>query len=129
MQDFTLTRQQQEVFNSFDCALQNRQSVLLNSAERGWGKTLIVNEIGFTYQALGYDVWLVSRFPASYYATQKIDATRAHIASICITNKTIAIVDDIPNRGVLLKVLGELEERGIPYVGFANWNQGIPKCF
>ena len=51
---------QKEYFNLFDQCLQKHKSKLLSSEQRAWGKTTILNEIGFTYQALGYDVLLVT---------------------------------------------------------------------
>jgi hypothetical protein len=44
-----------------------------NWYDRGWGKTTVINEIGFTYQALGYEVYILTPINCvEYYASKRI---------------------------------------------------------
>ena len=117
-----LTKEQQLFFDIFDNYLQNRQNKLYPSDRRAWGKTTIINEIGFTYQALGYEVLLITHFPNA----------NEHFANRCIFNewefsgvnreKTIVIIDeyDVQKNYDARFLLEELRQLNIPYVGFAK---------
>ena len=106
-------------FDIFDDCLQKKQHKVYSSDRRAWGKTTILNELGITYQALGYEVLLLTMFPNS----------NEHFATRCINDerdlrglprdKTIMIVDEY-------KILNDknhylfnaIEKLDIPYVGF-----------
>ena len=109
-------------FDIFDDCLQKKQHKVYSSDRRAWGKTAIINEIGFTYQALGYEVLLITQFPNA----------NEHFASRCIFNewefagmkreKTIVIIDeyDVQKNYDARFLMEELRQLNIPYVGFAK---------
>ena len=109
-------------FDIFDNYLQNKQNKLYPSGRRAWGKSTIMNEIGFTYQALGYEVLLITQFPNA----------NEHFASKCIFNewefagvkreKAIVIIDeyDVQKNYEARFLLEALKQLNIPYVGFAK---------
>jgi hypothetical protein len=114
----------------FDYLLQQRESKIYSSDRRAWGKTTIINEIGLTYQALGYEVLLFTQHSNSnnHFATQYIpsDYNSRHLRGYPI-GKTIAIFDeyDLPPKSIINDIGNELlitlEQLQIPYVGFANY--------
>ena len=116
-----LNDRQQVYFDLFDKKLQDGTGCIISSYERQWGKTTIVNEIGFTYQALGYQVFLLTKFPQSNeHFANKYVASESDICGIG-GNKCIAIIDeyDIKNYADS-SLLDCLEYCNIPCVGF--WN-------
>jgi len=125
---------QKEYFDLFDDCLHKHQSKLLSSEQRAWGKTTILNEIGFTYQALGYDVLLITQCPNSneHFATDFIDPNGDYHRTLCRTRKnTVAIIDEydyhvytdnIERKSWVTfnELLKELGDYNIPYVGFVK---------
>lgn len=125
----SLNYEQQFWFDRFDECLQKRLSYLSSSEDRGWGKTTVLNEIGFTYQALDYDVLLITEYPESnvHYATKYIGSIRDLYG--VRTNKTICIFDEYRvfseirrKREFFINVIDELNRMNIPYVGFVTFN-------
>lgn len=124
-----LTKEQQLFFDIFDNYLQNKQSKLYHSDRRAWGKTTILNELGFTYQALGYEVLLITQFSNAneHFATKYIPLafSSRHLRGYPV-GKTIAIIDeyDLLPKSIIYSVENELldtlKQLQIPYVGFAN---------
>ena len=116
-------------FDIFDNYLQNKQSKLYHSDRRAWGKTTILNELGFTYQALGYEVLLITQFSNAneHFATKYIPLafSSRHLRGYPV-GKTIAIIDeyDLLPKSIIYSVENELldtlKQLQIPYVGFAN---------
>lgn len=55
------TKSQQEILESFDKALQDRELLALCQFGKSceWGRSRVLSEIGFIYQALGYEVVLI----------------------------------------------------------------------
>lgn len=109
--------------------MQNKQNKLYPSDRRAWGKTAILNELGFTYQALGYEVLLITQFPNAneHFATKYIpsDFNSRHLRGYPI-GKTIVIIDEydlLPKSivyGIENELLNTLKQLQIPFVGFAN---------
>lgn len=116
-----LTKKQKIFYESFDSQLQARLNNLVSAEDRAWGKTTILNEIGFTYQALGYNVLLLTNCSNSieYFATRYI--TIASSLRGFNRNKTIVIIDECNiNDGEFKEILKTLDELKIPYVGFVR---------
>jgi hypothetical protein len=121
-----LMSRQKEYYNLFDQCLQKYESKLFSSEQRGWGKTTILNEIGFTYQALGYDVLIVTKHIDSneHYATLLFDYVSTTDRFIHNPNKTIAIIDEYNYFNENCQdIINYFTERKIPYVGFVNFNE------
>ena len=87
-----LNNEQLQDLNRFEEAIKNGESYIC-TRDRGFGKTTVLNELGFIYQALGYNVLVLSRRPLEYYATNWIDNDRDLLGFD--RNKTIMLVDDL----------------------------------
>ena len=95
--------------------------MMYRSDDRGWGKTTILNEIGFVYQALGYEVYLITQFTDTchrHYATCFVDNETNVLRRS--SRKAIAIIDEYDINQKFIDLINELELRQIPYVGFAK---------
>lgn len=55
-----LTEKQKEIYKSFIGAIIDKNIQLLSSKDRAWGKTYILNELGFRLQAIEYRVFLLT---------------------------------------------------------------------
>lgn len=67
-----LTKQQQGIFDRFEKTILKREMLLLPSDNRGIGKTTILNELAFTYQALGYRTFVLTPCQQEYFAEKYI---------------------------------------------------------
>jgi AAA+ ATPase superfamily predicted ATPase len=118
-----LYQRQKEYMDLFETYLLNGESKLLSSKQRRWGKTTILNEIGLTYQLLGYRVFLITQYPNS----------NEHVATNYVSNaesirgykeKSIALIDEYyyfdENLRDILHVFDKLD---IPYVGFVDYGR------
>lgn len=120
----SLISKQQFWFNRFDECLQKRLSYLKSSKDRGWGKTTVLNEIGFIYQALGYNVILVTQFPNSneHYACLLFDNIFLKSVFLSDYSKTIVIVDEYDYQDSNFRDIVEFfNDKKIPYVGFVRF--------
>lgn len=66
-----LTLKQQEFFDKLFLSCQNHKIDLYSSEKRAWGKTTIINELGFTLQALGYTVYILTPYRNQEYCGEK----------------------------------------------------------
>ena len=57
-----LTSEQNKVYKDFQAVIIDKEIGLLSSEQRAWGKTYILNELGFLLQALEYRVFLLSEY-------------------------------------------------------------------
>lgn len=87
------------------------------------GKTTILNEIGFTYQALGYDVFLVtSSFQGVHHFCHTTFNGEEDRRKIDPRKKAIAIIDEFNTEDDRFHEIIEcLEAYGVPYVGFVKF--------
>jgi len=118
-----LTQEQQYYYDLFDKALNNGENFVVFSDRRGWGKTTIVNEIGFTYQALGYMVFLITQFPNSneHFVTKVISSECDFDFRNLNYKKCVAIIDEYdPCTEQYINIIKRLNECNIPYVGFGD---------
>ena len=63
-----LTRWQQERFDEFEKAIHKKEMLFRNGKYRQLGKTYLLNELGFTLQALGYKVLVYTPYKREYFA-------------------------------------------------------------
>lgn len=112
-----LNEKQQEYFDLFDNNLQVNVSYIVIDNDRQWGKTTILNEIGLTYQALGYEVILLTKYPqannhfATRYVSNMNDLQRINLDD----DKIIAIVDEYD---IGEEIIDCLQKYDVPIVGF-----------
>jgi len=119
-----LTPHQQKFFDEFDAALQDDRSLLIpvSKFDRGNGKTTLLNELAFTYQALGYEVILFNKveYPFPFYATKKAkSADDPILRGMSMSAKYIAIIENFhADSKELEEICTMLVAFRIPYVGF-----------
>ena len=117
-----LTEYQQFIFDEFEKTIQNKKILLKSSEQRAWGKSYTLDELGYVFQALGYEVYLLTMFPYS----------QEHIASDSFPNdpwdfrgrsrnKMVVLVDEY-KYSKMLEILEFCEEHRIPIVGFVDYN-------
>ena len=119
-----LTAYQNWYLKMFEYYIQRNQSKLFSSDERGWGKSTILKELSYTYQILGYKIYLLSSCPnVTKVFCDKYIYNSENIRGIS-RSKTIVIVDEYNymNDG-FIKVLEYCEAFDIPVVGFVNFNK------
>lgn len=92
--------------------------ILKSNIERGMGKTRVINEIGLTYQALGYEVILMTPYDDEHIATVLL-RNRIEDIKYCFPTKTICLVDewDFHNKNTN-EFLYYLKRYKVPIVGF-----------
>ena len=117
-----LTLGQQIYFDTFDIHLSFKKSFLLPSDGRRFGETTVINEIGFLYQALGYEVLLFTEniLTEEMFATKYISDVK-DLFGIKLDN-CIAVFDgyNLTPDYEKNEIIQRLECLKIPYVGFAR---------
>ena len=117
-----LTIVQEAYYNSFERAIQENKCLLFSSEQRAWGKTYILNELGFNLQALEYKVFLLSEHMnhQEHFATDYIDLNRLVKSRGIRLGKLVVIVDEYR-----FSKMGEIFEYridlNIPMVGFVDY--------
>lgn len=98
------------------------ESLIISSKARGWGKTTVINHLGYEYQMKGYEVLLITNFPKSVHIATK-DITNTEYPRFFIrNNKSIIIVDEV-SLETILNIYNKFEYFGIkqcPILGFEN---------
>lgn len=121
---YDLTDEQERIKNILHIQ-SNFDSMGLYSAEkRNIGKTTIINNLGLEYQALGYEVFIVTPYIQStdYLATERltIDNSRGKR----LPKKSIILVDEVRLKD-LKKLLSLLDDRhkkdGVKILGFVHF--------
>lgn len=115
------TKKQEEVYNDFAKTINNKETKFLSSKDRAWGKSYVLNELGFELQALGYRVFLLTEFPNSqeHFATDFIDSLNRFKG--LSRDKTVVIVDEYRYRKTL-EILEYCTFYKIPMVGFVDYS-------
>ena len=114
-----LTKEQQIYYDEFEDTIKEKKNLLYSSHQRAWGKSYILNELGLTLQALGYEVYFFSDYDTyEFYATKYL--SRSDNIRGINNYKTVLIVDEC-RHSRLIDVLNYCESREIPVVGFIDF--------
>ncbi len=120
-----LTEKQQETFDLFLYIIEQSKIYFLSSEPRRIGKTYILNELGFTLQALGYEVYILTPYPHQEYFANGFISTEPRDFRGMFKDNTIIIVDE-----ERFELIGELldycRSRNIPVVGYVNFDEIKP---
>ena len=123
-----LTDWQQERFDEFEEAIHRKQMLFRNGKYRCVGKTYLLNELGFTLQALGYKVLVYTPYKREYFSERFIynsDNSRG-IDRL----KTVILFDEVEmykdETQELIKLFKQLQ---IPVVGFVRYEDEEPTQF
>lgn len=113
-----LTEEQKKVYKNFLGAIIDKDIKLLSSEQRAWGKSYILNELGFMLQALGYRVFLLTDCYQDHFATNVF--TNLNSFRGVSINKLVVIVDEYiySNMNEILKYCTYFN---IPVVGFVDY--------
>lgn len=115
-----LTEKQQTIFDVMLHMVELKQNYLLSSEDRGIGKTITLNELAFTLQALGYEVYLLSPFPHEFY-TDGLFSGYSESYKGRLKNNSVVIVDELRYEN-MSDFLDYCEYRNVPVIGFVNFN-------
>jgi hypothetical protein len=119
-----LTEKQDEVYKTFEEIINNRKVELLSSHQRQWGKTHILNELGFNLQVMGCKVYLLTQFPNSneHFATNYI-SNDLHLEEFrgVQRDKIVVIIDEYKYNKIH-PLLDFCKKHRIPVVGFVDYD-------
>lgn len=117
-----LTMKQEVFYDGMEKAILNKKFALYDpdTFDRGTGKTTVVNEIGFTYQALGYNVYVLSPCRnLEYYACKMIDKIE-DLRGIKINNLIILVDEELKELKSYKIIESFCKHLNIPMVGFVR---------
>lgn len=119
-----LTEKQQEIFDDFLDAIEQKQELFLSSHERRMGKTYTLNELAFTLQALGYIVFVLTPFKNQEYFAHRFINYLRDLRGIN-RNKIVIIVDEIRfwnnKNQETQEILEFCSNCKIPVIGYVNY--------
>jgi AAA+ ATPase superfamily predicted ATPase len=116
-----LTENLQTVLEKFLEVIENKQNLLLSSEDRRIGKTYILNELGFTLQALGYKVYILTPYREQEYYADKFTSCDAKDFQGLFMDKSVVIADEARYM-MMYDIVGYCEYRKIPIVGYVNFD-------
>jgi hypothetical protein len=115
-----LTEKQQEVLDNFLEAIEQGKNLLLSSENRRIGKTYILNELGFTLQALGYNVFVLTPYKEQeYYANKFISDGIDRFKGF--NREKLVILADEARYLMMDDIMEYCEYRKVPIVGYVNF--------
>lgn len=117
-----LTEKQKAIYLNFIEAINNKEPQLYSSHRRAWGKSYILNELGFELQALEYRVFLLTEYANSqeHFATD-VFKDNYSMAGIDRT-KAVVLVDEY-RVSKIREIFKFCLEREIPIVGFIDYER------
>lgn len=117
-----LTTKQNAFYSEIERAILNKEFALYNSNwyDRGWGKTTVINEIGFTYQALGYTVYILSPCRTEYFACKLINK-KEDLRGIKRDNLIVLVDEVLRDSELYTEVKSFCQQFNIPIVGFIRY--------
>lgn len=118
-----LTPKQQEYFDKLLLSCTNHEIDLYSSEERAWGKTVTLNELGFTLQALGYTVYILTPYRNQEYCGEKfisLDSCDYRDFSNIPRDNIVVLADEV--RLLMMKdFIDFCRSYNIALVGFVNY--------
>lgn len=115
-----LTEKQQTVFDVMLNMVDLKQSYLLSSEYRGIGKTIALNELAFTLQSLGYEVYLLNPYPVKEYYVNKIISIYMNDFCGLFKHNSVVIADET-KYSLMDDILDYCKDNKVPIVGFVNF--------
>jgi len=116
-----LTEWQQERFDEFEEAIHRKKSLFRNGKYRKLGKTYTLNELGFTLQALGYDVYVYTPYKEMEYFAKGFIWTDYNLRGLD-KSKTVILFDEVKmNDDMTMEILNICSGHEFPVVGFVKY--------
>jgi hypothetical protein len=119
-----LTEQQQKVFDVMLHMARVRQSYLLSSEDRGIGKSITLNELAFTLQTIGYDVYLLNPHPVKDYYVNNIIALDSKSYEGLFRENSVVIADE-SRYEMMDDILEYCKYKKVPIVGYVNFETSL----
>jgi hypothetical protein len=120
-----LTYNQQEHFDDFMEAIENKQDRICYTDcdvwDRGWGKTIVINELGLHLQTMGYIVCLLSPITCIDYCVSKIIRKAEDLRGKQIDKLVVLIDEEMINSKLFLSVENFCDIYRISMVGFVRY--------
>lgn len=117
-----LSNQQQTIFDVMLQMAETKQNYLLSSEPRNIGKTTILNELSFTLQALGYDVYLLNQYLARDFYTNGLITLKNESYKGILHKNSVVLIDE-SRYSILSDLLDYCETFNIPVIGFTNFER------
>lgn len=124
MQIYDLTEKQQAIS---DCLKEYAESFgigVYSAEDRGFGKTTIINNLGLEFQALGYNVVVVTpTYFGEYIANEKLNINDSSCRGKVLSENSIILVDElsIEDLPILVKIAKRSRgKRDIKIIGFVR---------
>ncbi len=119
-----LDKIQQKIFDVMLNMVKAKQNYLLSSADRGIGKTTILNELAFTLQAIGYKVYLLNPHPVKdYYVNNILTYDIQSFRGLFKSN--VVLIADEARYEMMDDLLEYCKDKRIPIVGFVNFETSL----
>lgn len=98
---------------------------VFSAKDRGFGKTTIINNLGLEFQALGYNVILVTpTYLGEYIANEKLNISDSSCRGKVISENYVILVDElkIEDLQILIKIAKRSrKEKDIKIIGFVHF--------
>lgn len=124
-----LTDWQQERFDEFEKAIHRKEMLFRNGRIRQFGKTYILNELGFTLQALGYEVYVNTPFTQLEYFAERFIHNDYDLRGINILKTVILFDESKIDNDKTQGILKYCKSCQIPVVGFVRYKDEELKEF
>ncbi len=118
-----LTEQQQKVLDEMLEYIKKKENYLLSSEDRRIGKTITLNELAFTLQALGYKVFILTPYQNQEYFANSFISLGSWGFSGKFTDNSVVIADEAKYE-MMYEFLDYCKYRNIPVIGYINFNRG-----
>lgn len=119
---YKLNLKQEAFYNEMEMAIVNKTFAIYNSNnyDRGFGKTTILNKIGFDYQSLGYEVYILTPINCVEYYVSKRISNIDDLRGIKTNNLIILIDEELSQSNLLIEAKKFCNYHGIPMIGFVR---------
>lgn len=124
MFDIELSKKQEYYHEMFVSAVVNRDNVFISSDKRNWGKTIILNELGYTLQALGYKVYILTISNLMEYCADEFIIFYPEKFEGKLNDKSVVLVDEVYYYNPNFQNFTDYSlSRNTPIVGFVNYKE------
>lgn len=103
-------------------SVESKQNLFLSSEPRNIGKTVILNELAFNLQALGYIVLVLTPYrQQEYFGEHFISLDYNDYCNKINGRKNVVIIADEARKVIMEDFLVFCEHRDIPVIGYVNF--------
>ena len=126
MEIYDLTKEQEIIKNILQSSSEISGIGLYSAKERCFGKTTIINNLGLEFQALGYNVIVVTPtyYGEEYVANEKLIINDSNCRGKFVSENSVILVDEleIEDLKILIKIAKRSrKEKDIKIIGFVHF--------